>query len=376
MGSKRVPGKNIKDLGKKPLIAWTLDKLLESGVFAEVAVSTESPEIASVVRALYPSSAVRIVDRPARLAGDDSCMRDVVSHYLEQSPDMDWVGTFLPTYPFRRLENILRAHQAICSGHVLRVSAVTGHEVSSRDFYYGVEAGVRHFFREPAVFARLGSSCHEYHHRGVDRQTWHKRLGVTGNERNLRLHVDEKENLDIDTPQDFALAGKLVGKRAVLARVERHEIDGWGVVVPAGVDPAGLLELAGPDRLALDMEIPVLEPLQHPVFMFRFRDCGPDMYLAGKEAEQTMRPPARVIETQSLRYMPPAFVQNRFYRLIPPGAREGFLAPVGARARESLAELPLEPAEPPIPMERVIPMSEVRARDWYQDPVRAVGEER
>ena len=49
-GSKRVPGKNIKRLAGHPLIAYTITAALDSGVFADVVVSTDSPEYANIAR--------------------------------------------------------------------------------------------------------------------------------------------------------------------------------------------------------------------------------------------------------------------------------------------------------------------------------------
>ena len=47
-GSKRIPGKNILDFNGRPMIAWTIDAALESGIFDKVLVSTDSEEIAEV----------------------------------------------------------------------------------------------------------------------------------------------------------------------------------------------------------------------------------------------------------------------------------------------------------------------------------------
>lgn len=50
-GSRRVPGKNVRPLRGRPLIHYTIDAALESGVFAAVVVSTDSEEIAEAARA-------------------------------------------------------------------------------------------------------------------------------------------------------------------------------------------------------------------------------------------------------------------------------------------------------------------------------------
>ena len=49
-GSKRVPGKNIRPLAGKPLIAYTIEAALTCGLFHRVVVSTDSEEIAAVAR--------------------------------------------------------------------------------------------------------------------------------------------------------------------------------------------------------------------------------------------------------------------------------------------------------------------------------------
>lgn len=56
-GSKRIPGKNIIDFGGRPMIAWTIQAALDSGIFDKVLVSTDSAEIAEISthhRALVP----------------------------------------------------------------------------------------------------------------------------------------------------------------------------------------------------------------------------------------------------------------------------------------------------------------------------------
>ena len=47
LGSKRVPGKNIRTLAGHPMIAYTIAPALESGVFSAVIVSTDSELIAT-----------------------------------------------------------------------------------------------------------------------------------------------------------------------------------------------------------------------------------------------------------------------------------------------------------------------------------------
>ena len=50
-GSKRIPRKNIKEFCGKPIISYSIEAALQSGLFEEVMVSTDDEEIAEVARA-------------------------------------------------------------------------------------------------------------------------------------------------------------------------------------------------------------------------------------------------------------------------------------------------------------------------------------
>ena len=50
-GSKRIPRKNIKDFLGKPIICYSIEAALSSGIFDEVMVSTDDEEIADIARA-------------------------------------------------------------------------------------------------------------------------------------------------------------------------------------------------------------------------------------------------------------------------------------------------------------------------------------
>lgn len=80
-GSKGLPGKNIKPVGGKPLIAWTIEACKASGVCDDVLVSTDADDIASVARehgAWVPFL------RPEELATDNARNEAVLVHVLEE----------------------------------------------------------------------------------------------------------------------------------------------------------------------------------------------------------------------------------------------------------------------------------------------------
>jgi len=78
-GSKRIPGKNIKDFMGKPIIHYPIKAAVESGLFAKVIVSTDSEEIANVA---IKAGAEVPFERPKSIADDDTPTADVVLHAI------------------------------------------------------------------------------------------------------------------------------------------------------------------------------------------------------------------------------------------------------------------------------------------------------
>jgi CMP-N-acetylneuraminic acid synthetase len=111
-GSKSVPGKNLKLLAGKPLIAYTIEAAQKSGAFDRIVLSTDEPAIADAARAL--SCEVPFL-RPPELARDDTPHLPVMQHavgWLRDSDqyEPDLVMILQPTSPLRSEADI---HAAI-----------------------------------------------------------------------------------------------------------------------------------------------------------------------------------------------------------------------------------------------------------------------
>lgn len=102
-GSKGIPRKNVRHLGGKPLITWTIEAALRSANLDAVVVSTDDPEIAEVAR--RAGAQVPFL-RPAALALDTTPGIDPVLHALEQLPQFGSVLLLQPTSPLRSTEDI------------------------------------------------------------------------------------------------------------------------------------------------------------------------------------------------------------------------------------------------------------------------------
>src|SRR5262245_38549378 len=110
VGSKRVPGKNVRVLGGHPMIAYTIGPALESRVFDTVIVSTDSEEVAAIAR--HYGAEVPFL-RPAALAGDTSPDIEWLEYTLgelkHRGRTWDCFSLLRPTSPFRSAETIRRA---------------------------------------------------------------------------------------------------------------------------------------------------------------------------------------------------------------------------------------------------------------------------
>ena len=95
LGSKRVPKKNLRLLGEKPLISYVIETALASGVFDEVYVNTESDEIGAVAEHF----GAKHYKRDVSLAGDNINNDQFLEDFC-QNVECDFVVQILPTSPF------------------------------------------------------------------------------------------------------------------------------------------------------------------------------------------------------------------------------------------------------------------------------------
>jgi CMP-N,N'-diacetyllegionaminic acid synthase len=109
-GSRGLPGKNVRDLCGKPLIAWTIETARKSAVVDEVVVTTDSSEIADVARR-YGASVPFL--RPEELATDAAPTIAAVDHALgfyagERQRRFDYTVLLEPTSPLREDDDVDR----------------------------------------------------------------------------------------------------------------------------------------------------------------------------------------------------------------------------------------------------------------------------
>jgi N-acylneuraminate cytidylyltransferase len=108
-GSTRIPRKNIRPFGGKPMIAWSIDAALASGCFDRILVSTDDNEIAEVGRRC--GAEVPFM-RPAELADDHTPTIPVIAHMVrwlvERGEAPVAVCCLYATAPFMQADDLRR----------------------------------------------------------------------------------------------------------------------------------------------------------------------------------------------------------------------------------------------------------------------------
>jgi N-acylneuraminate cytidylyltransferase len=103
-GSKGIPNKNLRLLGGKPLLEWSIHAAVHAACFNDIVVSAGSKEIEDVALAAGASA----FSRPWSLGTDTTPMIQVVRHAVELLGlnNDDVVVLLQPTHPFRSVESI------------------------------------------------------------------------------------------------------------------------------------------------------------------------------------------------------------------------------------------------------------------------------
>lgn len=212
-GSKRIPHKNIKMFGGRPIIAWSIAAAWESRCFDRIIVSTDDPEIAQV--ALEFGAEAPFL-RPAEISGDMAPTVPVVRHAIEEmsahgyAPDD--VCCIYATAPFVRAEDIVRGAVALAAAPNAFVFPVTTFAFPIQRALLRDAAGCVRML-DPDLFATRSQDLPEtWHDAGqfywASAQTWMSRDAVFSGETVGLAHPRHRVQ-DIDTLEDWLVAERL-----------------------------------------------------------------------------------------------------------------------------------------------------------------------
>lgn len=218
-GSKGVPGKNIRPLQGKPLIAHTIAQARASGLFSAIAVSSDSPEI---LAAATDAGVDLCIVRPAEMANDTAAKIPAIAHALTQTElhsgaRFDVLVDLDATSPLRTPEDIIAAVALLETTGVTNV--ITGAVAHRSPYFNLVETdpqGVVHLSKTlPEAVVRRQDSPPCYDMNGSI-YVW-QRDAFLADPRlfypDTRIYVMPPErSLDIDSELDWAMVEWLMAR--------------------------------------------------------------------------------------------------------------------------------------------------------------------
>ena len=121
-GSKRIPKKNIKAFLGKPIIAYSIESALNSGVFDEVMVSTDSEEIAEIAKKYGASVPFMRSEATSNDYADTSdVLLEVINKYRESGKDYKEFCCIYPTAPFITAKKLIESYALLQDENVYNV---------------------------------------------------------------------------------------------------------------------------------------------------------------------------------------------------------------------------------------------------------------
>ena len=214
-----IPGKNIRDLCGKPLIAWTIEQAFASEITDQIFVSTDSDDIARVARSCGANVPFM---RPAELATSTAGKLPVLQHlvdWVEQHRgSVNTIVDLDPTSPLRDVSDIQASFAMLDKDTDL---VITGYEADKNPYFNMVELKANGFYERvcrpanevlgrqsaPKVFA-MNASIYVWHKSCLTSSLW--------DSPRIKLHVMPRErSVDIDHEIDFELVALMMKKKGL-----------------------------------------------------------------------------------------------------------------------------------------------------------------
>lgn len=151
-GSKRIPGKNKKEFLGKPIICYSIEAALASGLFDEVMVSTDNGEIAEIARrsgALVPF--MRSEAAANDYATTDDVLLEVLEEYEKRGKTFSYMACIYPTAPFVTPDKLSGAFRLLKENHASGVMPVVSFSFPPQRGMAVYEGRLRYCYPENAA---------------------------------------------------------------------------------------------------------------------------------------------------------------------------------------------------------------------------------
>lgn len=220
-GSKGLPGKNIRPLLARPLLAWTVEVARETGLFDEIAVSSDSAEILATAA---EAGVDLLVKRPTELGSDTAGKLPAIQHCVVEAEErsgeiFDVVVDLDVTSPLRLTKDISGAVALLEASDATNV--ITGSPARRSPYFNLVERssdGFAGLSKRPAggtlIRRQDAPACFDMN---ASIYVWWRdallRGGAVFMERTLLYEMPEDRSVDIDSALDFEIVRLLLEQR-------------------------------------------------------------------------------------------------------------------------------------------------------------------
>jgi pseudaminic acid cytidylyltransferase len=211
-GSKRIPGKNIKEFCGKPMIAWAITIAQKSNIFDHIIVSTDDEEIADIGRTW--GAEVPFV-RPVELADDLTPTVPVIAHAVQTCINMGWAVDYAcciyPCVPFLQVDDLVAAFDLLHKSNVHFIYPVTEYAHPIQRAMRQLPSGQMQFLSPESEITRTQDLEKNYHDAGqfywgsVFAWLEKKKMHTDG----LGITIPSWRVVDIDSMDDWIRAENL-----------------------------------------------------------------------------------------------------------------------------------------------------------------------
>ena len=215
-GSKGIPGKNIKPLGGKPLIAYSVEVARQLAPDSDICVSTDDPAIADVVREMGLEVPFM---RPDYLATDNCGTYEVLLHAVKFFEKLgrryDTMVLLQPTSPLRTADDVRRCLEAYTPDVDMVVTVV---EAASNPYYNCYETdsdGFLHISKGDGSYVRRQDAPKAWEYNGavyVINIDSLKQMPLSKFPRRRMVEMERSRSIDLDTPLDWMVAEAVVAQ--------------------------------------------------------------------------------------------------------------------------------------------------------------------
>ncbi len=206
-GSKRIPKKNIKEFCGKPILAYSIEAAIESHIFDEVMVSTDSTEIAKIAEdygANIPF--MRSSETSNDFATTMDVIREVVDSYKNLGKQYDYIMCIYPTAPFVTANKIRMAYDEFRKSDAEALTSVVSFSFPPQRAF--VMENKHLFYKWPENYVKRSQDLEKlYHDAGqfyIYRSAAIKKNVV--DMRQIPFELPETEVQDIDNETDWKIA--------------------------------------------------------------------------------------------------------------------------------------------------------------------------